>query len=233
MSKIKILLVEDEDILATVVKESLGMRGFEVIVASNGVAGWAMFHEHKPDVCIVDVMMPRKDGYSLVRDIRQVDEWVPIIFLTAKTQTEDVLKGLEAGGDDYMKKPFSMEELILRLHRLARRRLPVNPPAPSDTQGKVSIGIYDFDFSRLELSCNGQSFSLSQREAELLDLLLKSKNELLDRKTALLKIWGDDSVFNARSMDVYITRLRKFLAGDPKLEISNLRGRGYRLMDRH
>ena len=231
MNKIKVMLVEDEAILASVIKEALETRDFEITIAANGVEGWSLFNNKKPDLCVVDVMMPRKDGFSLVQDIRKVDEMIPIIFLTAKTQTEDVLKGFEVGGDDYMKKPFSMEELVVRLRSLIRRKLPAESSGLSNTQKITTVGAYNFSISRLEISYCGQITCISQREAELLDLLLQHKNNILDRRTALLKIWGDDNVFNARSMDVYITRLRKYFLKDEQVEIQNIRGFGYKLIE--
>jgi len=231
MNKIKVLLVEDETVLASIIKEALETRDFEITIAANGVEGWSMFNNKKPDLCVVDVMMPRKDGFSLVEDIRKIDEMVPIVFLTAKTQTEDVLKGFEVGGDDYMKKPFSMEELVVRLRSLIRRKLPAQSTTVQSNPKITTIGAYDFSLSRLELSHNGQTVYLSQREAELLDLLLQHKNNILDRRTALLKIWNDDNVFNARSMDVYITRLRKYFLNDKQVEIQNIRGYGYKLIE--
>lgn len=230
MDKIKVLFVEDEPVLASIVRESLETRGFAIAIATNGVEGWSMFNLNKPDVCVVDVMMPRKDGFSLVQDIRRVDELVPVIFLTARTQTEDVLKGLEIGADDYMKKPFSMEELILRLKALVRRKS-INNKMLHDMPEEISIGNCSFSYQKLEFYCHKQLFNLSQREADLLQLLVQYKNQLLERKTALMKLWGDDSPFNARSMDVYITRLRKFIKEDSTLEIINIRGYGYKLME--
>jgi two-component system response regulator TrcR len=228
MDQIRLLLVEDEQGLGQVVKETLQTRGFDIFWATNGVEGWSMFHQCKPDVCVMDIMMPRKDGLSLVEDIRKVNEEVPIIFLTAKTQTTDVIKGLEAGADDYMKKPFSMEELILRIHKLIRRRqrLPVTVISPSVTLGRLT-----FHYTRLELIHEEQILQLSQREADLLQLLIEHKNHLLERSTALLKIWGEDDFFHARSMDVFITKLRKYLQADPTLQILNVRGKGYKLVE--
>ncbi|NIF07732.1 response regulator transcription factor [Chryseobacterium sp. Tr-659] len=231
MTKIKVLLVEDEAVLAMVVKETLEMNGFEIEVANNGVEGWARFKNGKPDICVVDVMMPRKDGFSLVEDIRKVDDLVPIIFLTAKVQTADVLKGLEIGGDDYMKKPFSMEELMLRIKKLVRRSSIKPTESSTDSLVDNTIGKFYFNFKRLELSYENIIINLSQREAELLNLLIIHKNNILERQTALIKLWEDDSVFAARSMDVYITRLRKFLALDPSVSILNVRGVGYKLID--
>ncbi len=176
-------------------------------------------------------MMPRMDGFTLVEDIRKVDDRVPIIFLTAKTQAEDVIRGFEIGADDYMKKPFSMEELVYRLKSLLRRRLPATPDDTCSNQKITSICTYQFNFARMELVKGRDVAYLSQREAELLDLLLQHKNQILDRRTALLKIWKDDNAFNARSMDVYITRLRKYFINDPNVEIQNVRGQGYRLIE--
>ncbi|WP_295714520.1 response regulator transcription factor [Mucilaginibacter sp.] len=233
MNKIKVLLVEDEAVLASIVKETLDARGFELTIAANGVEGWSFFNNNKPDICVIDVMMPRKDGFSLVEDIRKVNKLIPIIFLTAKTQTADVIKGFETGADDYMKKPFSMEELILRLKSL-NRRTSLQEPANNSSLSVAAnnkVGNFHFDHHRLELVDNGKAVSLSQREADLLQLLIDNKNQLLDRKTALLKIWGDDTPFNARSMDVYITRLRKYLLSDTTVQILNVRGFGYKLID--
>src|SRR5712672_1329737 len=187
MDKIRVLLVEDEAVLAMIIAETLGKRGFEINIAKHGVEGWSLFNQLKPDICIIDIMMPRKDGISLLQDIRKVDEFIPVIFLTAKSQTEDVLKGFEAGADDYMKKPFSMEELILRLKSMLRRKLPAATEKPSLSDASYKIGPYEFDHQRLELTFEDSINSLSQREADLLALLMQHKNNLLERKTALLK----------------------------------------------
>jgi two-component system, OmpR family, response regulator TrcR len=229
MEKIKVLLVEDEPVLAAIVKESLETRGFAISIAANGVEGWSMFNSTKPDVCIVDVMLPRKNGFSLVSDIRTIDEQIPIIFLTARTQTEDVLKGFEIGADDYVKKPFSMEELIVRIKAVVRRKQGVLTRRFEPTEEQV-IGAFSFNFQKLELAQNEHVLALSQREGDLLNLLLQHRNQLLERKTALIKLWGDDSPLNVRSMDVYITRLRKLLQQDPSVEIINVRGQGYSLV---
>ncbi|WP_312306273.1 response regulator transcription factor [Chryseobacterium sp.] len=231
MNKIKVLLVEDESMLAMVVKETLEMKGFEIEIADNGVEGWVKFKNKQPDICVVDIMMPRKDGFSLVEDIRKVDDLVPIIFLSAKSQTADVIKGLEIGADDYMKKPFSMEELILRIKKLIRRTSVDPIESSSATLIDNTIGKFQFNFKRLELVHRNVTINLSQREAELLNLLIIHKNQVLERRMALLKLWGDDNIFTARSMDVYITRLRKFLALDSSIEILNIRGIGFKLID--
>jgi two-component system response regulator TrcR len=228
MNKNNLLLVEDEPVLASIIKESLESRGFQVRIAVNGLEGWSIFRNEKPDICVVDVMMPKKDGFTLVKEIRMVNQRVPIIFLTARTQTEDVLKGLEIGADDYMKKPFSMEELVLRVKGLLKRNGNDEVPVSNPT---IYLGGLQFNYQKLELTSAGQAITLSQREAELLNLLIKYKNTLLDRRTALIQLWGEDSRFNARSMDVYITRLRKFLKNGQGIEIQSVRGQGYRLME--
>lgn len=230
MKTIKLLLVEDEQVLAMVLKETLEGAGFSVTVAANGVQAWSLYKQWQPDACIADIMLPKKDGISLVQDIRTIDTRIPIIFLTAKTQTEDVLNGLKAGADDYIKKPFSMEELIMRLQILLRRvYTPGELPALQKAEVTL-IGGYRFDFTRMQLMYNEEIFYLSQREADLLQLLFQHRNQLLDRRTALLQIWGEDSVFHARTMDVYITKLRKYLKNDNNIAIVNVRGKGYKLI---
>lgn len=226
--QIRLLLVEDEAILAGVVKETLEMKGFEVIYAADGQEGWQLYRQHRPDVCVIDVMMPRKDGLTLVQEIRATDPHTPLIFLTAKSEVQDVLKGFHAGADDYIKKPFSMEELILRIHALLKRTLtPVAAPA---SQGQIRLGSYLFDYPRQELHFGGEPQRLSQREADLLKMLADNANNITSRKEMLLSIWGDDSFFNARNMDVYITRMRKYLRHDATVQIVNVRGRGFKLL---
>jgi len=229
ITKPQILLIEDEPILASIIKESLESRGFEVTLATNGIEGWGLFNSLKPELCVVDLMLPKKDGFSLVKDIRTVNKRIPLIFLTARTQTEDVLKGLELGADDYMKKPFSMEELILRIKALMRRN--ENPESSHMQNVNYQLGHLQFNHQRLEIYGAEGTALLSQREADLLLLLLQNKNKLLDRKSALLKLWGEDNRFNARSMDVYITRLRKFLKSEPSIVIQSVRGQGYKLAE--
>ncbi|OQP42945.1 two-component system response regulator [Niastella yeongjuensis] len=230
MNKIKVLLVDDEPVLAAIIKESLEMREFTVHIALNGIDGWNQFKELRPDICVIDVVLPRKDGFALVSEIRLVDENVPVMFLTARSETENVIRGLEAGADDYMKKPFSMEELVLRLKVLLRRRS-YGFNTRLDPSEEIKIGRYVFNARRLELSWNREIIQLSQREAELLQLLIDVKNSLLDRKTALIKLWGKDDFFSARSMDVYITRIRKYFRPDTSVEIVNIRGKGYSLLE--
>lgn len=228
MENIRVLLVEDEQILAAIIKESLEKRGFLLETAKNGVEGWEMFKTFRPDVCVIDIMMPRKDGFSLITEIRVVDEDIPLIALTARTQVEDVLKGFELGVDDYMKKPFSMEELILRLKALVRRKV---GKSVESRPANMRVGRFTFRHQYLELSNGAEVHTLSQREADLLLLLVQQKNQLLDRKLALIRLWGEDNSLTARSMDVYITRLRKFFREDPSIEIINTRGHGYSLIE--
>ncbi len=228
---IHVLLVEDEEVLSTIIKETLELRGFSFTIAKNGVEGWELFQAKKPDICVVDIMMPRKDGYSLVEDIRIIDQLTPIIFLTAKNEITDVLKGLKIGADDYMKKPFSMEELILRIQKLVRRKSMHSDQETATSDKNIKVGGFQFNPHRLELTIENKSVNLSQRESELLDLLIQNKNQLLDRNKALLLLWGDNNPFTARSMDVYITRLRKYLSADPAVEILNIRNKGFKLID--
>jgi len=232
MTLIKVLLVEDETVLAMVIRETLANRGFDVSVAKDGVEGWRQFHHNKPDICVFDIMIPRKDGISLAEDIRKIDTDCPIIFLTAKSQTDDILRGFHAGGDDYMKKPFSMEELIVRIKSLLKR-VKISPEQVSTekTSDHLEIGSYRFNHSRSELIHHGKTVSLSHREADLLQMLIIRKHQLLEKRTALLKIWGNDDIYSSRSMDVYVTKLRKYLSDDPTIEILNFRGRGYKIID--
>ncbi|ASZ09748.1 response regulator transcription factor [Chitinophaga pendula] len=225
---IKLLLIEDESILAGVVRETLEMKGFEVAYAANGQEGWDLYRSFKPDVCVVDIMMPKKDGLTLVEEIRAIDTTTPLIFLTAKSETKDVLKGFHVGADDYIKKPFSMEELILRIHALLKRSRVVTPPPPPADY--LYLGAYVFDHQRQELHHGGEVQRLSQRETEILKMLADNANNITSRKEMLITLWGDDNFFNARNMDVYITRMRKYLRHDERIQIVNVRGRGYKLL---
>ena len=225
-NKIAVVLVEDDTTLAGLIKESFEKRGFTIYVAHNGVEGWQLFKSAKPDICLVDIGLPRKDGFSLVEDIRLADDQVPVIFLSGRTDMEDIVKGLQLGADDYVKKPFNIEELILRVTALVRRR--DTRKAPSAI-GDHRIGAFLFRHTQLELRYEAETITLSQREADLLLLLLLHKNDLLERKVALIKLWGEDDAFAARSMDVYITRLRKIFKRYPRIMILNKRGRGYTL----
>lgn len=224
MSSHKILLAEDELALGTIVKESLETRGFEVIYCVDGEEAQEKFTTMKPELLVLDVMMPKKDGFTLVKEIRKKDDRIPIIFLTSKSRTEDVVEGFGYGANDYLKKPFSMEELIVRIKALLDRNS--GKAASQD----VAIGAYLFNFSKQTLSFEGQEESLTHREAQLLNELYKHKNELTERTLILNTLWGSDDFFNARSMDVFITKLRKKLSKDDQIQIMNLRGYGYKLI---
>lgn len=225
----KVLLVEDEWQLGQIVKDSLEMRGFEMLYATDGKEGLALFKEQRPDVVVVDIMMPNMDGFMLTTEIRKEDKFTPIIFLTAKSQTADVVKGFEVGGNDYLKKPFSMDELIVRIKSLLQR-YNEQPPPPDTSEGGVIIGQYAFNYTKQTLTRNNISEFLSHREAEILRRLYDNKNEIMERKKVLLDLWGDDNFFNARSMDVFITKLRRYLKEDPRVQIVNIRGVGYKLI---
>ncbi len=227
MKKFKILLAEDEPFLGKIIKESLETRDFEVTWVQNGFKAYSVFRAFHPDICIFDVMMPEKDGFTLTTDIRNINDVVPIIFLTARSLTEDLVKGFELGGNDYIKKPFSMEELIIRVNALLSRSSKHKAAIP----GEISkIGKYLFNTTSQELVLGNDTIKLSHRESSLLKLLVECKNQVLDRKMTLNHLWGEDNFFNARSMDVFITKLRKHLKKDEKIEILNIRGIGYKLV---
>lgn len=225
--KLRVLLAEDEPFLGKIVKESLESRDFEVLWVQDGLKAYSAFRTFDPAICIFDVMMPTKDGFTLTEDIRRVNGRVPIIFLTAKSLTEDVVKGFELGGNDYLKKPFSMEELIVRMKALLNRAARHREDEPD---GQFSIGSYRFNSALQELALGDEVTKLSFRESALLKMLMEHKNQVLDRKMALHYLWGADSFFNARSMDVFITKLRKHLSKDSSIAIVNIRGIGYKLM---
>jgi DNA-binding response OmpR family regulator len=224
-----LLFVEDELSLARIVQDSLETRGFVVHHAADGASGWELFMEVKPDLVVADVMLPVRDGFALASQIRRVNATVPILFLTARSQPADVVQGFELGGNDYLKKPFSMEELVVRIRALLGRP----PVAPATAPGPLAIGRYRFDHlqQRLALADGSQpAASLTHREAELLKCLLDQRNQVLTRTAVLQALWGDDSFFNGRSLDVFITRLRRYLRHDPQVQIVNVRGIGYKLI---
>lgn len=227
MSKTKVLYVEDETFLGKIVKESLESRGYEVLMESDGNKVLTLFRQSLPDVCVLDVMLPNKDGFTIADEIRNVDETVPIIFLTAKTQTEDVVKGFTLGANDYIRKPFSMEELIVRIKNVLRN----NQEAPRKiTADSVPVGKYTFQLNRQVLSFGSEERKLSFRESELLKLLYENRDKIIDRKDILTLLWGNDSFFNSRNLDVYITKLRSYLKEDSSLEIITIKGVGYRFV---
>jgi DNA-binding response OmpR family regulator len=228
MSKTKVLYVEDELFLGKIVKESLESRQYDVVMESDGANVLSVFQKLKPDVCVLDVMLPNKDGFTLAEEIRGVNESVPIIFLTAKTQTDDLVKGFSSGGNDYIRKPFSMEELIARIENALRyKREGGSRPLNSD---EVKMGKYIFHFIRQTLTHGKEDRKLSFRESELLKLLYENRDKIIDRKDILTLLWGNDSFFNSRNLDVYITKLRSCLKDDESLEIITIKGIGYRFV---
>lgn len=221
-----ILYVEDEPFLGRIVKESLESRDFVVHMVNDGKDALPVFQQHRPQICVLDIMLPNKDGYAIAADIRRIDPEVPIIFVTAKTQTEDVVKGFETGGNDYLRKPFSMEELIVRVNNLLKLS---RKPSPS-TSEQVALGRYAFHPQRYELRLGDAIRKLSHREAMLLTVLAETRNVIVQRKDILMRVWGDDSFFNSRNLDVYITKLRDYLKEDPGVEIVTIKGVGYRFI---
>ena len=209
-----------------IIKESLETRNFNVTHCLDGEEAYKMYKKNKPQLLVLDVMMPKKDGFTLAKEIRQEDALIPIIFLSAKSQTQDVVEGFSIGGNDYLKKPFSMEELIVRMNALLERSSLQNQP-----QEEIKLGDYTFNFKKQTLYYlkAEKPISLTHREAHLLFHLYKNKNEVLDRSYILKKLWGNNDFFNARSMDVFITRLRKKLNQDDTIKITNVRGFGYKL----
>jgi len=227
MSKTKVFYVEDELFLARIVKESLESREFDVIMENDGAKAVDLFKKSQPDICVLDVMLPNKDGFEIADEIREINENIPIIFLTAKAQTEDVIKGFTLGGNDYIRKPFSMEELIIRIQNLLRLRKDGSKKINAES---IRMGRYNFQINRQVLSNDKEKRKLSFRESELLKLLYESRDKVIDRKDILNLLWGNDSFFNSRNLDVYITKLRSYLKEDPSLEIITIKGIGYRFV---
>jgi DNA-binding response OmpR family regulator len=225
MDKVKLLIAEDDENLGQILKEYLEIKGYDADLCRDGEAGLTAFKDNTYDACLLDVMMPKKDGFTLAKDIRALDVKVPIIFLTAKSMQEDKLKGLKIGADDYITKPFSMEELILRLQAILKRT-----DKGEKKQSKFDLGIFKFDHIHQTLSHEDEIVKLTSKEADLLLLLSQNMNEITNRSAALNIIWGDDSYFNARSMDVYITKLRKRLQADDQVQIITAHGQGFRLV---
>lgn len=222
---ITILLAEDEPALGQIIKESLETRNFNVLLCENGEKAKQVYQDQKPELLVLDVMMPKKDGFTLAKEIREEGDTIPIIFLTAKSQTKDVVEGFSIGGNDYLKKPFSMEELIVRINNLLNR---TNLQKTSEI---ITLGNFSFDFPKQTLQHKNDAVAqLTHREAHLLFHLIKNKNQVLDRSLILNKLWGNDDFFNARSMDVFISKLRKKLSADETIQILNVRGFGYKLI---
>jgi len=225
--KAKILYVEDDETLGFVTKDNLEINGYEVDHCLNGKIGLETFKEGTYDLCVLDVMMPEMDGFELASHIRKANNQIPILFLTAKSLKEDKIKGLQIGADDYITKPFSIEELILKIDVFLRRKFISNPDA-----NVLSIGNFDFDYENLELKNEEVSNSLTQKEGDLLKMLIQNKNQILKRAQILKALWGEDDYFLGRSMDVFISRLRKYLKSDDTLKIENIHGVGFRLSDK-
>ena len=224
----KILLAEDDPNLGDLLKDYLELKGkYEVVLCQDGEQALDQFRKGRFDLCILDVMMPKKDGFSLGKDIRKMDSTVPIIFATAKGMMEDKTQAFELGGDDYITKPFRVEELLLRIQALLKR---VSKDRDEEIPDKFEIGNYFFDYTSQIITYKGQQQKLSTKEAELLRLLCLKKNDVLTREEALIKIWHDDNYFTGRSMDVFLSKLRKYLKEDSSVEIVNVYGKGYKLL---
>ena len=227
MNKVNILLAEDDPNLGQLLKNYLNAREYETTLVTDGAQAMKVFRKEKFNICLLDVMMPELDGFTVARGIREIDPHIPVIFLTAKNLKQDVIEGFKSGADDYLTKPFSMEELIYRIEAILRR----SSKRPSENAAEVySIGRFTFDVAKQLLTWQDQSRKLTTKESELLELLCRHRNEVLERNFALKSIWIDDNYFNARSMDVYITKLRKYLSRDETVEILNIHGKGYKLL---
>ena len=225
-----ILLVEDDQNFGDVLKSYLEMNDYDVNLATDGDMGLHEFNKSEYDLCIFDVMMPKKDGFTLAKEIREKDKDTPIIFLTAKTLKEDVLEGFKIGADDYISKPFNSEELLYRVQAILKRS--VKQEEPEEDIKEFTVGKYHFNYPLRILTFDGtEKYKLSPKEAHLLRLFCIYKNDVLPRSVALTKIWGEDNYFTARSMDVFVTKLRKYLSKDSKIEIVNIHGNGFRLLE--
>lgn len=223
---VRILLAEDDNNLGTLLRDYLSVKSYETILVPDGAQAWAKFNSETFDICLLDVMMPKTDGISLAKKIRETDKQTPIIFLTAKNMEKDIIEGFTAGADDYITKPFSMEELLYRIEAILRR----TRGSVMENKDVYEIGKFTFYPLTQILEIEGESNKLTTKESELLRLLCTHRNEVLERNFALKAIWIDDNYFNARSMDVYITKLRKYLKRDPSVTILNVHGKGYKLI---
>src|SRR5579859_349584 len=228
MSGIKVLYAEDEIFLGKIVKETLESRGFEVLMETNGSRVLTAFENGRPDICVLDIMLPNVNGFELAEAIRARNEDIPIIFLTAKTQTEDLVRGFRTGGNDYIRKPFSMEELIVRIENCLRIRKEPSPVVV--VPETLAIGEFVFQSNRQVLTGGGDERKLSYRESELLRQLWMNRNRVIAREDILQAIWGNDSFLNSRNLDVYITKLRSYLRADDRVEILTIKGVGYRFV---
>jgi DNA-binding response OmpR family regulator len=227
MKSKKILLTEDDNNLGILLRNYLIAKNYDTTLCINGREALEIFGKNEFNICIIDIMMPEMDGLTLAKEIRKISQDIPIIFLTARNQKEDIIEGFKTGADDYITKPFSMEELLYRIEAILRR---VTEPVIHKKEELYSIGEYSFDTLKQYLTFKDHTIKLTTKESELLDLLCRHKNEILERNYALKAIWIDDNYFNARSMDVYITKLRKYLKKDPSVKILNVHGKGYKLL---
>lgn len=227
-SPIRILLCEDDPNLGKLLSDYLKAKGYETTWSQDGVEGVKQFHRGTFDFIILDVMMPRKDGFEVATEIRHESKHIPILFLSARGQKEDTLEGFKVGADDYMTKPFSMEELLVRVQAILRRTAAL--PQAGEEVTKYKVGKFDFDYNTQQLNLDGETSRLTTKENELLFLLVRKRNDLLERNHALAAIWGDANYFNGRSMDVYIAKLRKHLKEDERIEILNIHGKGFKLI---
>ena len=227
MKSKKILLAEDDNNLGLLLRNYLLAKKYEATLCINGREALESFQKNVFNICIIDIMLPEMDGLTLAKEIRKINDNIPIIFLTARNQKEDIIEGFRTGADDYITKPFSMEELLYRIEAILRR---VTEPVVHKKEEHYSIGEYSFDTLKQLLSFKDQTIKLTTKESELLELLCSHKNEILERNYALKAIWIDDNYFNARSMDVYITKLRKYLKKDSSVKILNVHGKGYKLL---
>jgi DNA-binding response OmpR family regulator len=225
MKKAKVLYVEDEVFLAKIVSETLQGNGYEVILESDGAKATEQFVKEKPDVCILDVMLPNKDGFMIADEIREKDTEVPIIFLSARSQTSDVVNGFKMGANDYVRKPFSIEELMVRIENVLKNKIVV----PIEWE-EIQIGQFTFNTKRQTLNHPSEQRKLSYRESELLKILCENRDKIVERSEILTLLWGSDSFFNSRNLDVYITKLRGYLKYDPSIEIITIKGIGYRFV---
>lgn len=225
MEKIKVLLVEDESTLAMIIKDTLDGDIFDITLASDGEEGLARYREIKPDIIVSDIMMPKIDGFSMIRHIRKTDSQTPVLFLSARSAANDVVEGFETGGNDYLKKPFGMAELIIRIKALVNKIT-----VRKEESSNFTLGQYTFDSITQTLQHHGEKQLLSNRESEILKRLCENQSQVLSMKEVLLELWGDDSFFNARSLHVFITKLRHKLAKDDDIKILNVRGIGYKLI---
>ena len=223
----KVLLAEDDRDFGNILSQYVTINGFDVTLARDGKEAWELFNQDKPDICVLDVMMPEMDGFTLGEKIKEAQPDVPLIYLTAKSLKEDIVRGLKIGADDYITKPFSMEELLYRIQAILKRTTGSQTVKKQET---YAIGKYTFNSVKQLLQFDNETIRLTTKESELLELLCRQGREILERNYALKSIWIDDNYFNARSMDVYITKLRKYLKMDPSVKILNVHGRGYKLI---